>query len=61
MKIVYKDKWKFLFFVRYYFILENETGELIEIAVNKDKWLRFGEGDYYDTHYHQFYKYDQKY
>lgn len=59
MKIIHKDKWGFWFFKRYTFILEDEEESLTEIVVKRDVWLRFDVGDYYDAHYHQFYKYDQ--
>jgi hypothetical protein len=48
MKIVYKDKWGFWFFVRYNFILEDEDESLTELTVPKDVWLKFNVGDCYD-------------
>lgn len=59
MKIIHKDKWGFWPLQWYTFIVENDEQGLMEISVKKDIWLRFGVGDYYDAHYHQFYKYDQ--
>jgi len=56
MKIIQKDKIGFWFLVRYSFYLEDECEGLTEIVVKKDIWEKFDVGDYYDTHYNQFYK-----
>lgn len=58
MKIIHKDRVGFWFLVRYSFILEDEDEGLTEMVVNKQTWQRFDVGDYYDTHYGQFFKYD---
>ena len=60
MKIIHKDKWGFWFFKRYTFIVEDEDESLTELNVSKDKWMRFKVGDFYDSHYKQFFKYDQR-
>jgi hypothetical protein len=60
MKIILKDKWGFWFFKRYSFYMEDESESITEVLVNKDIWEKFGVGDYFDTHYHQFFKYDKR-
>ena len=60
MKIIHKDKWGFWIFTRYTFIVEDEEGSLTEVTAPKDVWIRHEVGDYYDPHYHQFFKYDQR-
>ena len=60
MKIIHKDKWGFWFLTRYTFIVEDEEESLTELNVSKDKWMRFNVGDFYDSHYQQFFKYDQR-
>lgn len=58
MKIIHKDKWGFWFFVRYSFYIEDDNEGITEIYVDKKTWQKFNVGDYFDTHYHQFYKYN---
>lgn len=60
MQIVHKHKWGFWIFKRYAFIMKKTDETLVELFVPQSIWLRFDVGDYYDIHYHQFYKYDQK-
>lgn len=60
MRIIHKDKWGFWFFIRYSFYMEDENEGITEYLVDRDIWNRFDVGDYFDTHYHQFYKYDSR-
>ena len=60
MKIIHKDKWGFWFLTRYIFIVEDEDESLTELNVSKEQWMRFNVGDFYDPHYKQFFKYDQR-
>jgi hypothetical protein len=60
MKIINKSNWGFWIFSRYSFILENDEEGLTEIVVNKKTFDKFNVGDYYDSHYGQFFKYDSR-
>ena len=60
MKIIHKSNWGFWIFSRYSFILENEEEGLDEIVIDKKTWNNFEIGDFYDSHYGQFFKYDQR-
>jgi hypothetical protein len=48
MKIYHKDVWGFWFFKRYSFYVEDESEGLIEILVDKNTWLRYNVGDFYE-------------
>ncbi len=61
MRIVFKVKRGFWVFSVFYFYLfgdEDPKGTLIK-EVDKKTWNKFNIGDYFDTHYHQFYTKEQ--
>lgn len=61
MKIIYKDKWNFWPFRKYYFYLETEEEGLVEMSVDKKTWEKYNVGDFCDSHYLQFYHAHQAY
>jgi hypothetical protein len=48
MKIYHKDVWGFWFFKRYSFYVEDESEGLTEILVDKNTWMRYNVGDFYE-------------
>jgi hypothetical protein len=48
MKIYHKDVWRFLFFKRYSFYVEDENQSLTEIEVDKNTWDLYNVGDVYE-------------
>jgi hypothetical protein len=48
MKIYHKDVWGFWIFARYSFFLEDELEGLIEVTVDKNTWMRYDVGDFYE-------------
>jgi hypothetical protein len=60
MKIIHKDKWGFWPLQWYTFIVEDNDGGLTELDIEKDIWVQYNVGDYFDNqHYNQFYKHDK--
>lgn len=58
MRIIGKFKYGFWFLTKYYFHLEDEDECLIEMQVDQTTWEKFNIGDFMDSHYCQFFKYD---
>jgi hypothetical protein len=48
MIIYYKDVWGFWFLKRYSFYVEDESGGLTEILVDRNTWVRYNIGDFYE-------------
>jgi len=50
MKIYHKNVWGFWFFKRCSFYVEDESEGLVEVLVDKQTWLAYNIGDFYEIH-----------